>query len=86
MDPGHTGAADRRQDARRLLPGVGKDAYAAALDSEKGIFNPTGVMPADGPQTCLAVLCAFNAKVKGKSIDLAKTYTDEFVNAAQPLT
>jgi NitT/TauT family transport system substrate-binding protein len=66
--------------------GVGKDAYAAALNSEKGIFNPTGVMPADGPPTCLAVLSAFNDKVKGKSIDLAKTYTDEFVNAAQPLT
>ena len=66
--------------------GVGKAAYAAALNSEKGIFNPTGVMPADGPPTCLAVLGAFNPKVKGKSIDLAKTYTDEFVKAAQPLT
>ena len=36
--------------------GVGKAAYVEALDSEKGIFNPTGVMPADGPKTCLAVL------------------------------
>ena len=66
--------------------GVGKDAYAAALTSEKGIFNPTGVMPADGPATCLAVLSAFNATVKGKSVDLTKTYTDEFVKAAQPIT
>jgi NitT/TauT family transport system substrate-binding protein len=66
--------------------GVGKAAYAAALNSEKGIFNPTGVMPADGPPTCLAVLSAFNDKVKGKSIDLTKTYTDEFVKAAQPVT
>jgi NitT/TauT family transport system substrate-binding protein len=64
--------------------GVGKDAYAAALNSEKGIFNPTGIMPTDGPTTCLAVLGAFNDKVKGKSIDLTKTYTDEFVKAAQP--
>jgi hypothetical protein len=32
---------------------VGKDAYAKALDSEKGIFNPTRLMPSDGPQTCL---------------------------------
>ena len=31
--------------------GVGKAAYAKALDSEKGIFNPTGIMPADGPKT-----------------------------------
>jgi NitT/TauT family transport system substrate-binding protein len=65
--------------------GVGKPAYSAALDSEKGIFNPTGLMPADGPPTCLAVLGAFNDAVKGKSIDLAKTYTDEFVKAAHPL-
>lgn len=66
--------------------GVGKEAYATALNSEKGIFNPTGIMPADGPPTCLSVLGAFNDKVKGKSIDLSKTYTDEFVKAAQPIT
>jgi NitT/TauT family transport system substrate-binding protein len=66
--------------------GVGKDAYAAALNSEKGIFNPTGIMPADGPPTCLAVLSAFNDKVKGKSIDVTKTYTDDFVKAAQPIS
>jgi NitT/TauT family transport system substrate-binding protein len=66
--------------------GVGKAAYATALNSEKGIFNPTGIMPADGPPTCLSVLSAFNDKVKGKSIDLSKTYTDEFVKAAQPIT
>jgi NitT/TauT family transport system substrate-binding protein len=66
--------------------GIGKDAYTAALNSEKGIFNPTGIMPADGPPTCLAVLGAFNDKVKGKSIDLSKTYTDEFVKAVQPIT
>ena len=37
----HTGDADRRQDAGRYYAGVGKDAYVKALDSEKGIFNPT---------------------------------------------
>jgi NitT/TauT family transport system substrate-binding protein len=66
--------------------GVGKPAYIAALNGEKGIYNPTGVMPADGPKTCLAVLSAFNPKVKGKAIDLAKTYTNEFVQAAQPVS
>jgi NitT/TauT family transport system substrate-binding protein len=65
--------------------GVGKATYAKALDSEKGIFNPTGVMPADGPTTCLAVQNAFNDTVKGKSIDLSKTFTDEFVKAAVPV-
>ena len=66
--------------------GVGKATYAAALDSEKGIFNPNGIMPPDGPKTCLAVQDAFNDAVKGKTIDLTKTYTDEFVNAATPLS
>lgn len=66
--------------------GIGKAAYVAALTSEKGIFNPTGVMPADGPATCLAVLSAFSTTLKGKTIDLSKTYTDEFVKAAKPVT
>ena len=42
----------------------------------------TGIMPTDGPPTCLAVLSEFNPKVKGKSIDLSKTYTNDFVQAA----
>ena len=66
--------------------GVGKAAYVAALDNEKGIYNPTGMMPTDGPKTCLAVLSAFNPAVKGKAIDLTKTYTNQFVQSAQPLT
>jgi NitT/TauT family transport system substrate-binding protein len=66
--------------------GVGKDAYVKALDSEKGIFNPTGLMPEDGPKTCLAVLGEFNPKVKGKDIDLTKTYTNAFVKAATPVS
>jgi NitT/TauT family transport system substrate-binding protein len=66
--------------------GVGKAAYVSALKSEMGIFNPTGIMDPTGPPTCLAVLSAFNAKVNGKQIDLTKTYTDEFVKAATPVS
>ena len=61
--------------------GTGRDAYVAALNSEKGIYNPTGIMPADGPPVCLNVLAA-NPAVKGKTIDLTKTYTDDFVKQA----
>jgi NitT/TauT family transport system substrate-binding protein len=82
----HTGAQIADQVPPDYYAGVGKDAYAKALDSEKGIFNPTGLMPADGPKTCLAVLSAFNQNVKGKTIDLGATYTDEFVKAAQPIS
>jgi NitT/TauT family transport system substrate-binding protein len=63
--------------------GVGKAAYVKALDGEKGMYNPTGMMPQGGPQVCLSVLSSFNPSVKGKSIDLSKTYTDEFVQKAQ---
>jgi NitT/TauT family transport system substrate-binding protein len=83
---GHDGAAIADKMPASYYKGVGKAAYVSALNSEKGIFNPTGLMPADGPNTCLAVLGEFNPKVKGKSIDLAKTYTNEFVTAATPVS
>src|SRR6476646_2930867 len=78
----HDGAAIADKMPAAYYKGVGKAAYVNALNSEKGIFNPTGLMPEDGPKTCLAVLGEFNPKVQGKSIDLAKTYTNEFVKAA----
>jgi len=82
----HTGADIADQVPPDYYAGVGKEAYAKALDREKGFFNPTGLMPADGPQACLAVLSAFNQNVKGKTIELSKTYTNEFVNSAQPIS
>jgi NitT/TauT family transport system substrate-binding protein len=59
--------------------GVGKDAYAKALDAGKGMFTEDGVMPSDGPDTVLAVLQAALPDVKNASIDLSKTYTTQFV-------
>lgn len=63
--------------------GVGKDVYVKALDNEKGMYSPDGLMPADGPQTVLNVLSAFDPTVKGHTVDLAKTYTDDFVRKAK---
>ncbi len=60
-----------------------KSAYIKALAGEKGIYNPTGIMPPNGPPTNLKVLSTFNPKVKGKQINLTKTYTDQFVQAAR---
>lgn len=82
----HDGAAIADEMPAAYYKGVGKDAYVKALNSEKGIFNPTGLMPEDGPKTCLAVLGEFNPKVKGKDIDLTKTYTNDFVKAATPVS
>jgi len=56
-----------------------KDGYIKALDAGKEMFTADGVMPEDGPKTVLAVLSEFSKNVKGKTIDLSKTYTTEFV-------
>ena len=58
-----------------------KALYVNALKASLPMFTADGKMPADGPQTVLKVLSAFSPSVKGKHIDLAKTYTNEFVEA-----
>ncbi|MGH3435153.1 MAG: ABC transporter substrate-binding protein [Sciscionella sp.] len=58
--------------------GIGKKAYAQALQAEKGIYTTDGVMPKGGPETVRNVLSAFDPNVKGHNIDLAKTYTTRF--------
>jgi len=60
-----------------------KDMYVKGLDAGKGMFTPDGKMPAGGPETVLAVLSTFSKSLKGKTIDLSKTYTTEFVDAAK---
>jgi NitT/TauT family transport system substrate-binding protein len=62
--------------------GVGKAQYVKALDAQKGIFTPDGVMPKGGPETVLKVLSSFDPAVKGHHIDLSKTYTTQFVDKA----
>lgn len=60
-----------------------KEMYVKALADGKAQFTTDGVMPAGGPETVLAVLSGFSKNVKGKQIDLSKTYTTEFVKAAK---
>ena len=78
----HTAAQITDKMPADYYAGVGKAAYIKALDSEKGIYNPTGIMPPNGPPTNVKVLTTFNPAVKGKTIDISKTYTDTFVKAA----
>ena len=56
-----------------------KDGYIKALADGKAMFTADGVMPQGGPETVLAVLGAFSKNVKGRTVDLSKTYTTEFV-------
>jgi len=72
--------ADRMPPA--YYAGIGKDRYVKALEAEKQMYTPDGLMPPDGPQTVLNVLSAFDPSVKGHSIDLSKTYTTQFVQNA----
>lgn len=57
--------------------------YAKAIADSKGMFTPDGVMPADGARNVLEVLASFSPSVQGKKdkVDLAKTYTTDFVEA-----
>jgi NitT/TauT family transport system substrate-binding protein len=61
---------------------AGKTAYAEALANSIGIYSPTGLMPADGPQGVEHVLTAYDPSIATANLNLANTYTDTFVQAA----
>ncbi len=75
----HTGAEIAAKMPKDFFVGD-QDGYIKALDSGKGMFTTDGVMPKGGPETVLAVLAGASPNLKGKTIDLSKTYTMEFVS------
>jgi NitT/TauT family transport system substrate-binding protein len=60
-----------------------KESYIKALADGKAMFTVDGVMPAGGPETVLKVLSGFSKNMQGKTVDLSKTYTTEFVKNAK---
>ena len=60
-----------------------RQQYIDALEASKMMFTADGVMPENGPVTVLKVLNGFDKAVQGKSINLANTYTTEFVKAVK---
>jgi NitT/TauT family transport system substrate-binding protein len=60
--------------------GNNKALYIDALKASLPMYTADGKMPADGPETVLKVLSAYNPSVKGKHIDLAKTYAMGYLN------
>ncbi|HEV2581308.1 MAG TPA: ABC transporter substrate-binding protein [Ktedonobacteraceae bacterium] len=60
----------------------GKAQYVQALQNQLQMYSPDGLMPAGGPQFVLQTENETNFAVKGQSIDLSATYTNEFVNNA----
>ncbi|MFD7706052.1 ABC transporter substrate-binding protein [Streptomyces sp. NPDC059785] len=59
-----------------------KALYAEAIQSTLPMFTDDGVMPENGPETVERVLKAFNPNIKNADVDLDRTYTTEFVEAA----
>jgi NitT/TauT family transport system substrate-binding protein len=65
------------------LRGEDMALYVAALRSSRAMFSTDGVMPADGAAAVRDVLARSNEKVRAATIDLTKTYTNEFVRARE---
>jgi NitT/TauT family transport system substrate-binding protein len=59
-----------------------RDLYVQGLKEGKVQYAPDGLMPKDGPDSVHKVLASFSPNLKGKTIDLSKTYTTEFVEKA----
>jgi NitT/TauT family transport system substrate-binding protein len=59
-----------------------RDLYVKGLREGRPQFSADGRMPEGAPENVLAVLKAFSPSVQGKTIDLSKTYTTEFVAKA----
>lgn len=57
--------------------------YLEALRHSKSMFSTDGVMPAEGAEAVLKVLSVSLGKVRNSHIDLAATYTNEFLPAAK---
>ena len=60
-----------------------KDLYLSALTGSMPMFSPDGKMPAGAPDFVLKVLQTYNKNVQGKTIDVSKTFTNEFADAAK---
>lgn len=56
--------------------------YLEAFSRVRQALSSDGMIPENGPPTALKALQAFEPELAGKSIDLSKTYTNEFVKKA----
>lgn len=53
--------------------------YVEGLKEGKAQYSADGMMPEGAPESVLKVLSSFSPNVQGKTIDLSKTFTREFV-------
>jgi NitT/TauT family transport system substrate-binding protein len=80
----HTHSAEQIADQMpKDYYGGDKALYVKALEASLPSFTPDGRMPKGGPETVLQVLSTFKPQVKAAHIDLSRTYTTAFVDAAK---
>jgi sulfonate transport system substrate-binding protein len=60
--------------------GEDRALYVDALKNTMAMFSPDGVMADDGPKVVQMLLARSLEKVRNATIDLSKTYTNEFVD------
>ena len=77
-------AADIAAKMPKDYAGDDPQLYVQAIKDSSPMFTTDGVMPDGGPETVLDVLGTFSDTVKAKrdDIDLSKTYTTRFAEAA----
>lgn len=62
------------------IRGDDRALYVEALRGSRPVFATDGRMPAEGAAVVRDVLATFNPKVREATIDLSKTYTNDFVS------
>jgi NitT/TauT family transport system substrate-binding protein len=60
-----------------------KDLYVSALDGQKDSFTADGIMPAAGAANALDIELKYVKDMKGATVDLSKSYTNDFAKAAK---
>jgi NitT/TauT family transport system substrate-binding protein len=64
----------------KALRGEDDALYVEALKHSMPMFSPDGLMEPDGAEEVRVLLAASMDKVRGATIDVSKTYTNEFVD------
>jgi len=76
----HTHSADEIADKTPAdFRGEDRALYVEALKNSMAMFSPDGMMAEDGPKAVHMLLAQSLEKVRNATVDLTKTYTNEFV-------
>jgi sulfonate transport system substrate-binding protein len=75
---GHT-PGEIASRAPQAFRGQDEALYVEAIKNSMPMFSPDGVMDANGPRAVRTLLAGSMEKVRNASIDLSKTYTNDFI-------